>query len=393
MNKRLLFLYGFLIGAVMFIIVFGYKVINPFYDAWIFASSDPDIKQHYLGWCHFRTSTWSFPLGLIDSLSYPYPQSCLWTDSIPLFAIIFKLFRGFLPKIFQYLGFYGFLSMALMGGFSALLIQRVTRGRSGEFILPFLGVFPFVLSTTIIQRMFYHTSLTAHYFIIIALLIMLDSPYKYSQRKLFTLWPILNLLIIMIHPYLCAMVLIIELFSLLDEYLITKKWQRPLCCLVLSLAAVIIGLFLEGAFYGNTSASYDMGNYEANILTFINPMGFSRIMPSMETAYGTQYEGFGYLGLGMLILALIAFIILVYKLIKNRERILPYIEAHTTQLLILIAALCCFAFAVLPHISLGRYTLLSISFPRPIVAVIRQIHMGDGLYNLCRRVLYCLKIY
>ncbi|MBO5551261.1 MAG: hypothetical protein J5966_04820, partial [Lachnospiraceae bacterium] len=185
MNRRFIFLYGLFAGALMFIAVYGFKVINPMYDAWIFATSDPDIKQHYLGWCHFRTSPWSFPIGLIDSLSYPFPQSCLWTDSIPLFAIFFKLFRGILPEIFQYLGLYGLISMALMGGFSALLVERVTRGTSGERILPFLGVFPFILSAPVLQRMFYHTSLSAHFFIIIALLIMLDNPHEYPVRKLF----------------------------------------------------------------------------------------------------------------------------------------------------------------------------------------------------------------
>lgn len=370
MNRRLVFIYGFLIGALMFIIIFGVRVINPLYDAWIFASTDPDIKQHYLGWCHFRTSPWHFPPGLTDSLSYPYSQSCLWTDSIPLFALFFKLFRGILPEIFQYLGIYGFLSMAFMGGFSALLVLRVTKGHPGENIFPFIGVFPFILSSAIIQRMFYHTSLTAQFFIIIAMLIMLDRPYEYSGKKLYLTWSCLSFILILIHPYLWAMSTLIEIFSLLDELLIKKKWKRPVICFVLTLTAAFAGLFIEGAFYGNIPISYSMGGYEANMLTLINPMGYSSFLPSIQLPYGTQYEGFGYLGLGMLVLCLIAFIILIYKLISRRKTIYSYIEGHTTQLLMSAAAIFCFAFAALPNISVGRYTLIRLAFPKSIESLI-----------------------
>ena len=370
MNRRLLFIYGFLMGAFMFIAIFGVKVVNPLYDAWIFATSDPDIKQHYLGWCHFRTTPWHFPLGLIDSLSYPYPQSCLWTDSIPLFALFFKIFRGILPEIFQYLGLFGLLSMALMGGFSALLVQRVTRGHNGENVLPFIGVFPFILSTAILQRMFYHTSLTAHFFIIAALLIMLDKPHEYTTFRLILRWSLLSILVIFVHPYLWAMTTIIEFFSLADEYLITRSIKRPVLCFALTIGTAISGLFLEGAFYGNVPMSYSMGDYEANLLTFINPMGFSRFLPSIELASGSQYEGFAYLGLGMLILGFIAAVLAVLKLISHRKQIPAYIETHMTQLLLVIAALCFFAFSALPHISLGKYTLLHISFPKGIEAVV-----------------------
>ena len=370
MNRRLLFLYGFLMGALMFIAVFGVRVINPLYDAWIFATSDPDIKQHYLGWCHFRTTPWHFPLGLIDSLSYPYPQSCLWTDSIPLFALFFKLFRSVLPEIFQYLGLYGLIAMALMGGFSALLVQRVTRGHNGENILPFLGVFPFILCPAILQRMFYHTSLSAHFFIIASLLIFLDRPHEYTAKKLFFRWSLLSVLVIFVHPYLWAMTTVIEFFSLTEEYLITRRWKRPVICFILTIGIAVFGLFLQGAFYGNVPMSYSMGDYEANLLTFINPMGFSKFLPSIELASGSQYEGFGYLGLGMLILSLIAATTAGFKLISRRRQISAYIENHITQLLLIIAALCFFAFALLPHISLGKYTLLHISFPKYIEAIV-----------------------
>ena len=46
----------------------------------------------------------------------------IFTDSVPLLAVFFKLFRGVLPEQFQYFGLWGLLCFALQGAFGALLI-------------------------------------------------------------------------------------------------------------------------------------------------------------------------------------------------------------------------------------------------------------------------------
>ncbi len=66
-----------------------------------------DPSQHYLGWEFYRRSDWFFPLGLTDQLAYPLKTSVIYTDSIPLFAVFFKLFRHILPAQFQYFGIWG----------------------------------------------------------------------------------------------------------------------------------------------------------------------------------------------------------------------------------------------------------------------------------------------
>ena len=99
-EEKILFLWGLFAGFLCFLLMFGVKVLDVTYDAWIFYG-DIDLRQHYLGWCHFRTSDWHFPLGMIDSLSYPHSVSVIWTDAIPLFALFFKIFREILPETFQ----------------------------------------------------------------------------------------------------------------------------------------------------------------------------------------------------------------------------------------------------------------------------------------------------
>ena len=173
------FISGAFAGIILFILIYGLKIVNPCYDAWIFNTGDRDIMQHYLGWCHFRTSPWHRHIGLIDSLSYPVSMSVVWTDSVPMFAVIFKLFRAVLPETFQYLGIFGLLSFLLMGALSAVLIYRIT----GSFITSVISSPFFVISFPMIHRMFYHTSLTAQWLIILAFIIWFSDVCSLSMPK------------------------------------------------------------------------------------------------------------------------------------------------------------------------------------------------------------------
>ena len=98
-----LFLTGCLMGVLCFIAVYGVKILNPGYDAWLL-NGDLDLMQHYIGFGHYRNSSWTFPIGLISTLSKPYPMSVIYTDSIPLIAVFFKILSPLLPETFQYFG-------------------------------------------------------------------------------------------------------------------------------------------------------------------------------------------------------------------------------------------------------------------------------------------------
>lgn len=128
-NKKLtalhVFIFGNLIGITVFLLIYGVSVLSFTNVDWLLASTKleglSDLSQHYLGWVAFRNSPWHFPFGLFDGL-YSDSLSITYTDSIPLFAIPFKLLSPLLPEQFQYFGLYGILSYALTGGFAALLL-------------------------------------------------------------------------------------------------------------------------------------------------------------------------------------------------------------------------------------------------------------------------------
>jgi hypothetical protein len=96
---------GVALGIISFVIIYGIKVINPLYTDWLLGNGD--LSQHYLGWEFFRKCEWIFPIGMTNKLAYPTETSVIFTDSIPVFAVIFKLFRSILPDRFQYFGIWG----------------------------------------------------------------------------------------------------------------------------------------------------------------------------------------------------------------------------------------------------------------------------------------------
>ena len=78
-----------LLAAACFMLIYGTGILNPRYDGWLLAGGD--LSQHYIGWEGFRNGSWTFPFGLSDSLTYPTAISVIFTDSIPLPAVFFKL--------------------------------------------------------------------------------------------------------------------------------------------------------------------------------------------------------------------------------------------------------------------------------------------------------------
>ena len=357
-SAGIIFLIGFITGAFLFILTYGVNVLDVTNDGWIFRVSDVDLHQHYIGWCHFRKSPWFFPLGLMDSLSYPYKMSILWTDSIPLFAIVFKLFRDFLPETFQYFGLYGFISFSLTGGTAALLIYKLCRNP----LFAVLSV-PFIAeSFAMLQRMFYHTSLTAHYLIIIPLLIFLDDSFRWSIKKKCCVWGAYFFFAVMLHPYLWAMGAVIALFSFIYEIIHIMTLVPALITGTVSALVTYLGLFITGALYGNVEVSYSLVGYSSNLNTFINSLDMGRLLRGLPLQNPNQYEGFAYLGLGGLILLIFS----VFYYAFNRRNA----EKPDHRHLIFILCPVFFLMSVFPDITLNSLLLFRIKVPASLEMIL-----------------------
>lgn len=306
MRTRTLFALGALLGILAFLLVFGVTPLDVTNDAFCRGGYiEKDIQQHYAGWLFYRNSAAGWPLCVASGINAPNGLSVAYTDSIPLFAVFFKLLDPLLPETFQYFGWFTLLCFALQGGFGALLLGLFSKGLT----LPLLGDVLLVTSPVLWERVFRHTSLGAQFFVLGALYyyFKLRRQGRFAGRGLFAL----NVLAIIIHPYYLPMTFAITLALLLEYAFAKHQFAAPALYLGANLAATIAAGWICGLFYGTAGGGSEAlyGYFGLNLNALWNPVGvggvlYSRLLPA-QNQVGGNYDAFAYLGLGVLV-ALVA---------------------------------------------------------------------------------------
>lgn len=299
---------GALLGALVFLILYGVRVLDPTCVDWILNNPSPDPAQHYLGWVFYRRSGWHLPyLGANYSAIYPYRTSILYTDSIPLLAVLGKLLGGVLPARFQYLGLWGLFCYAMQGGLAQALIARVGGVRPGNTAKNWssvLGAGVLVLFPALNIRMFAHTALAANWLVLLALWLWLcaeQSENRPTAAKLCLWWGILGLLCAGIHLYYLPMVGMVLVAACVQRAL-EKRGPAAVVLPVASFCgAVLAELFVLGAFAANF-AGYSNGYLSGADLANL-------FVPGL----GASWEQEIYAGLGTTIAVVLALVCLLVQ--------------------------------------------------------------------------------
>ena len=375
------FLLGCIIGCLVFISIYGIAVIDVTNDTWLLNSSKTeklwDLTQHYLGWIFYRNSEWHFPLGLMDGL-YSESVSIAYTDSIPLFAFIFKLLSPLLPETFQYLGIFGLLCYALMGGFGALITRRF----SDSLLLNSCSSYIFCMAPCLLKRMFYHTALSAHFLILAAFCLWIYRDSHFKKRSTYiTLWSILSVCATLINPYITPMVLGILLCSLLQELIVNRKLLPIVTSTTIPCISIAVSGYIIGIFHGNVSPSSNgLEMLSFNLLQFINPSNYllsidnmvyswedqniSAFLPSLPSVSEWQEEGFSYLGLGIIVLTILVLATAIIRFFK-KELIVKADKQHILSYAVSLS-ICFIVFTFLalsPKATIGNQVLYHIEYP------------------------------
>ena len=263
---------------------------------WIYASGG-DVFQHHIGWEWFRQEPWRFPLGSIASYGYPFGTSLSYLDSIPLFAIPFKVLSPLLGNRFQYLGLWELTSVILQMLAGMLILGEFTR----SYPLRILGASLLVLSPPLILRTFHHNSLTAQWILLAGIWFVL---LEYRHRLWRWAWPVLFGTALLVHLYFVAMLLPLWAVGLYFRYRHERKMaQAGLDILVVAgvllLTGYSIGLFSLAA---KNLELGGFGMYSWNLNELVNPLQYSAFFKALPTGTPGQYEGFSYLGLGNLLI-------------------------------------------------------------------------------------------
>ena len=306
-----------MIATIFFFIVYGVTPLDVTNDAWIMAGYDEsDLTQHYAGWVLFRSADWSFPLGMIESMADGTGTMLTFTDSIPIVAIFFKAIDFLLPETFQYFGWYILICFILQAIAGYKLVQRKTENPN----FCYAGTVLFLLSPILLERSFRHTALGSHWFVLFALLIYLKSrDARKEGKELFSAgYIVLNVLTVLIHPYFLPMVMIFMALTAWENILQFRSWIKNGVYLIMNVVLAYGAGWLIGALgWDIKSARFGYGHFSMNLNAVINPLSlgayeWSKFLPQLPQIHG-NYDGFNYLGVGVLLLFLVTLVLGVRK--------------------------------------------------------------------------------
>ena len=337
-----------LLGFAAFGLTASYSILDPTYVDWML---DGDRANHFLGLNFFRWENWHFPLGAITHYPEGGHNSVLQTDSIPLLAVLTRVFTHVLPHPFQYFGCYLLSCLFLQALLAAALLRLL--------MLPRLAI---VLGTVwmstapILMYHFGHIALCAHWAYLFLLWISLAA---YLRGWSYAALPVGKLTLVQmylatVHPYLVmgTSVWIGTMYSQTARQLC----GRPLRAFLKRVAVSALLIGTTAICFGYLSVqnpTTPLGSYSgADLTALINPAGF---VHSFALRWrGSTTEGFAYLGFGGFFL--FALLIRLYRTNPTKVRQASHVFASP----FLLGALLLAFYSLSPHVTVLANPILNL---------------------------------
>ena len=272
---------------------------------WFDVRTDP--TQHITGMWAFVGDSWHFPLLDTNYLNYPEGSNAAFTDSIPIAALLYKLFGWLFPQEWHYFGWWVFFSYLLQAIAGAYFLGEATTKTP---LMALVGVL-FAITMPSLMIRIPHTALLTQGLLIFMLafyyLVMQgrQEAVKALNRGLFVLY-----FSCFVHPYLTAMIFVVFLVSLLSFWIYKKiALGKTLLYLVFGFVGVFFFWYIIGYLNFEHSEMQTTG-FEINsmnLLSFLlgTNLAESFFLPSDKfvlDATGLQIDGHNYLGFGTLLL-------------------------------------------------------------------------------------------
>lgn len=345
-------------------VLYGVRILDPGNIGWLMVG---DAATHYIGWHFFRNEEWGFPLGALHRYGMEVASSVVYSDSLPIFALLFKPFSSWLPKLFQYTGIWIALCYFLQGFWGWWLLSRL----SSSWGVRLFGTAFLLLSPLVMLRGDGHFALMGHWLILAGFSLYFAPSIKFYRWG----WVVLIVSAALVHAYLAFMVLAIWAADtvkrlVLDRSLAVKEMFQAVALIVVSL---ILAMWQGGYFSSAGLAGGGAGYYSMNLLApfFPTPGADSLFLPNHVAATGGQYEGFNYLGLGIILL-----------LVSGLWRARADISWRELKPILPLSVVCGLLgiYALSYKITLGGDTLLEISLPSMMQQLIEVFRASGRMF-------------
>lgn len=316
-----------MLPVALFLCFFDPGVVIPTHIGWVL---EADWGQHVNGWNAYRHGADGFNHQSV--LAHPMGNTLISTDSNPPFAFLFKPFDPWLPGNFQYIGLWFAFCVAMHVVFAYKLIRPHAPNRWMA-----LGGAAALSALPALYYRMRHDTLVAQWLILWALHLFINvANDRTADLSLRPLWRVpldwfrggakmlgycaLLFFTGLLHPYLLFMVAaiwggdVLKRFwpaaRKLDRAVVLDTVLRALIVLMTAvLALYLAGTFTKGMSPGAGGWSY----YSMDIAGFFNPVRpeFSAVLKAWPLNGGQSFEGYQYLGFGLLVLIVSAAVLYI----------------------------------------------------------------------------------
>jgi hypothetical protein len=379
LRVRLQYALSALIGLALAAVLFTPSVLlgtGPFWDA----PNYPDMLQHLSAARYFLHDSWRFPVFLTRLIMPPDGVSVVFLDVNPLLAFLAKVWFKLTGFTVNYFGPWIAICYALQG--AAFLYLCRSLGLRGW--VPAVVCAVIALSVPEFLYRYFHLNLLGQFLITVQLGFYFRA-VRGERYRAMSWWALaLALTTILIHFYTFAMVAGIYA-ALLAEYAFRARGEIRTVLTHGAIFAVGTAVLLVASGYlHGAGGSTGFGYFSMNILSPFVPQdsGVLPFMHDMIDGTGGQYEGFNYLGLGILALFVIA--LALYR------RDLKALALRYRFLLLTMLAFAAFAISFNPMI--GDIALLhpfghpastaATSSPAPVPIPAGAASTGQKLHDL-----------
>ena len=328
-----------------------------------------DMQVVLAAYYYFVQNPWQLPLFYVPALGAPTGTNVIFADVVPVMALVDRLIHSSTGVIVNPYGIFLFLCFVLPGVMMTLvLIEAKTRCALAAVIgAIFADTMPALLWR------WGDIALEAQFLLIGALALYLFSLQKRHSGAVAAAWIGVLCLSYLTNVYLFAMVGAVWLCALVQRRLDRlATTPEALATGIATVAPVAILTAIGGQFgKGGGLPFAEYGHYSMNVVSPFVPQA-SGIYPGMQgiiDATGGQYEGFNYLGLGLLLASIFALPAEASWLSRNARR-------HAT---LLIACAAMTAFAISHRVFIGRWLILALPMP-PYVSSLLGIFRSSGRF-------------
>ena len=353
-----------ILAILIFWVIAGFHLINP---ASFNILQHSDTFTHHLSSVFFRNSAWTHPIGLNPRYGLIDSSTLVYADSIPLMAVIAKLARDFIPPTYQYIGLWSLICVILQSYFAWALVGLISQ----RFLFRILGTCYFLFTPFLLVRVGLHAALLAQFLILAALYLSLIKQVRFRSIS----WIALLCFSVSINFYLFFLVFVIWLANLLDSRFAKNNINTIKMCSELAIGGLFIALtsWEFGYFVGKTSSisAGGFGHYQMNLMSPFDPKGWSYFLRNISPPAPT-IEGFNYLGLGILFLALFAIIKrpIIARSFKESIACHPYLAFFLLGLFLL---------ALSNRVMIGPW-IWEFNLPEPLLALVGVVRSSGRMF-------------